>query len=327
MSVLVVVEQTEGVLHPMSREAIAAGRQAADATDEPLRIAVLGRDVEPIAERCAAAKCDEVVLLDHELLGRYTADGYAVALRTAIDEIQPETVIFPHTYEVRDYAPKLATRLGRPLVSDVIGFRFEAGQTIFIRQLFQGKLQADVACEGEGPRFASIQSGSFAADDVDLDSGAPRVSIRRLELSLELEMIRVRPLDRFQEAKGAVDLASAPIIVSVGRGIKGPENIPLAEKLAAALGGELAASRPICDNGWLPIERQVGSSGQTVAPKLYLALGISGAIQHVVGMKGSKTIVAVNKDESAPIFEIADYGVKADLFEFVPALLDALAAE
>lgn len=327
MSVLVVVEQTAGVLHPMSREAIAAGRKAADESGGPLRIAVLGRGVETLAERCAAARCDEVLALDHERLERYTADGYAAALRATIDEIQPDLTIFPHTYEVRDYAPKLAARFGRPLVSDVIGLRFEEGQTIFIRQLFQGKLQADVVCEGEGPCFASIQSGSFAADDVDLDSGAASAPIRRMEPSPAPEMIRVRPLDRFQETKSAVDLSAAPIIVAIGRGIKGPENIPLAEKLAAALGGELAASRPICDNGWLPIERQVGSSGQTVAPKLYLALGISGAIQHVVGMKGSKTIVAVNKDESAPIFEIADYGVKADLFEFVPALLDALSAE
>jgi electron transfer flavoprotein alpha subunit len=148
--------------------------------------------------------------------------------------------------------------------------------------------------------------------------------VSSVSVDLKAEQIRTKPLDLFKEAKSAVDLTQASLIVAIGRGIKAPENIPQAEALAKALGGEIAASRPICDEGWLPMERQIGSSGQTVAPKLYLALGISGAIQHVVGMKGARTIVAINKDQNAPIFEIADYGVVGDIFELMPALTEAL---
>jgi electron transfer flavoprotein alpha subunit len=148
--------------------------------------------------------------------------------------------------------------------------------------------------------------------------------VNKVSVTLSAEQIRTKPLDLFKEAKSSVDLTQAPLIVAIGRGIKAPENIPQAQALAKAIGGEIAASRPICDEGWLPMERQIGSSGQTVAPKLYLALGISGAIQHVVGMKGARTIVAINKDANAPIFEIADYGVVGDIFEIMPALTEAL---
>jgi electron transfer flavoprotein alpha subunit len=148
--------------------------------------------------------------------------------------------------------------------------------------------------------------------------------VNAVKVELKPEDIRTKPLDLFKEAKSAVDLTQAPLIVAIGRGIKAPENIPLAEAVAKAIGGEIAASRPICDEGWLPMERQIGSSGQTVAPKLYLALGISGAIQHVVGMKGARTIVAINKDSNAPIFEIADYGIVGDIFEIMPALTEEL---
>lgn len=322
MSVLVVTEQQGGRLHRMSFEALAAGQTAAKALGLPLVAAVAGSGVAKLAEELAATDLSEVVVLDDPALAAYSPDGFAEALRQAVGQLAPHLVLFPHTYQVRDLAPKLAASLGRPFVSDVVGLKFEAGQTVFVRQLFQGKLHGDVTAEGEPPYFASIQSGAFRADSVvTRPSPAP---IRKLGLSLDPATVRTASEPPFQDAKDAVDLTAASIIVSVGRGIQDPGNIPQAEALAAALGGELAASRPICDNGWLPLDRQIGSSGQTVSPDLYLALGISGAIQHVVGMKGAKAIVAVNKDPGAPIFEIADYGIVEDLFEIVPALIKAL---
>jgi electron transfer flavoprotein alpha subunit len=229
-------------------------------------------------------------------------------------------VLFPHTYQVRDFLPKLATSLERVAVSDAIAHRVDGGQLVLVRQLFQGKINVDVRFAGEAPHFASLQAGAYRADKLvagsaNVESFAPRI---------QAADIRTRPLERFRESQRGVDLTAAEIIVSVGRGIKEADNIPMVEKLARALGGELAASRPICDAGWLPMERQVGSSGQTVAPKLYLAVGISGAIQHLVGMKGSRTVVAINKDPNAPIFEVADYGIVGDLFQVVPELTAAV---
>jgi electron transfer flavoprotein alpha subunit len=237
--------------------------------------------------------------------------------------VKPDLVLFPHTYQVRDFAPKLAASLGKGMVGDCIGCRNESGKLVFVRQMFQGKTAADVTFEGASPWFASFQSGAFRADLLTAHPSG-KAPINAIAVTLSPDQIRTKPLDLFKEAKSAVDLTQAPLIVAIGRGIKAPENIPQAEALAKALGGEIAASRPICDEGWLPMERQIGSSGQTVAPKLYLALGISGAIQHVVGMKGARTIVAINKDPNAPIFEIADYGVVGDIFEIMPALTEAL---
>ena len=227
-------------------------------------------------------------------------------------------MIFPHTYQVRDFLPKLATALGRVAVSDVIAHRIEDGKLVLVRQLFQGKLNVDVRFTGDPPYFASLQAGAYRADHIE--AGAVAVE----KFTPQLTPSRINPLELFREAQRAVDLTAAEIIVSVGRGIKEADNIPIVQKLADALGAELAASRPICDSGWLPMERQVGSSGQTVAPKMYLAVGISGAIQHLVGMKGSKTIVAINKDANAPIFEVADYGIVGDLFQVVPALVEEI---
>jgi electron transfer flavoprotein alpha subunit len=318
--VLVVLEQNPGGLHKMALEALAAGQQFGSELGLPVFAAVLGSGVEPVAQTIAGYKLDKVHALDHELLKDYTPDGYSLALRQLIEAHQPAYVVFPHTYQVRDFAPKLATALGRVLVSDVIGHRVENGSLVAIRQLFQGKMNADVRLEGPGPHFISVQAGAFRADKLEAGS-AP---VEKTNPQLNPEQIRTKPLELFRESARAVDLGAAEIIVSVGRGIREAENIGIVEKLAEALGAELAASRPICDNGWLPMERQVGSSGQTVAPKMYIAVGISGAIQHLVGMKGAKTIVAINKDPEAPIFEVADYGIVGDLFQVVPALVDAL---
>jgi len=318
--VLAVLEQLNGKLHKSALEALAAAQQIGAALNLPVFAAVLGSGVEPVAQTLAGYKLTKIHAIDHELLRQYTPDGYTVALKQLIEAHRPRYVILPHTYQVRDFAPKLATALNRVLVGDAIAYRIDNGALVLVRQLFQGKINADVRFAGEPPYFASIQAGAFRADT--LEAGA--APVEKTIPDLQPAQIRTKPQEPFRESQRAVDLGAAQIIVSVGRGIKEAGNIPVVQKLADALGAELAASRPICDNGWLPMERQVGSSGQTVAPKLYLAVGISGAIQHLVGMKGSKTIVAINKDPEAPIFEVADYGIVGDLFEVVPALIAAL---
>jgi electron transfer flavoprotein alpha subunit len=318
--VLVVLEQREGKLHKIAFEALAAAQQFGAELSVPVFAAILGSGVDAVAQTLTGYKLDKIHAVDHELLKDYTPDGYSAALKGLIEVHQPGWVIFPHTYQVRDFAPKLATQLGRVLVGDVVGHRVENGVLVLVRQLFQGKINADFHFEGEAPHFASIQAGAFRADNLQPGSA----SVEKTVPTLTPDQIRTRPLELFRESARAVDLGAADTIVAAGRGIREAENLAMITELAAALGAEVAASRPICDNGWLPMERQVGSSGQTVAPKLYIAIGISGAIQHLVGMKGSKTIVAINKDPEAPIFEIADYGIVGDLFQIVPALIEAL---
>jgi electron transfer flavoprotein alpha subunit len=320
MSVLVVLEQQDGAWHRLSWEALAAGQQWGRELGIPVRAAVLGQGMDSLAAEVGRKKLDKAYAVEHELLAAYTPDAYTSALRQLIEKAQPRFVVLPHTYRVRDFGPKVATAGARVLVSDVIAHRIEGGTAIAVRQCFQGKINADVRFAGDPPYFVSIQAGAYPAHQVETGECA----IEKFTPQLAAAGIRTRPLDTFREAQRAVDLSTADIIVSVGRGIKEAENIPAVEKLAEALGAELAASRPICDAGWLPMERQVGSSGQTVAPKLYVAVGISGAIQHLVGMKGSKTIVAINKDPEAPIFEVADYGIVGDLFQVVPALVEEL---
>jgi len=322
MKILVVTEQREGQWNRASFETLAAAQQAARDTGASISAAVVGKGVGALAKELAAHKVAEVLSIEHDLLEKYTPDGYTLALKQVISTEKPDFVFFPHTYQVRDFAPKLAASLGRGMIADCVGLRHENGKLIFVRQMFQGKTAADVVFQGDAPWFASFQAGAFRGDQVEMGGTS---SPRTVAVDLKPDQIRTKPLELFREAKQAVDLTQAPIIVAIGRGIKEPTNIPLAEKLAQAIGGEIAASRPICDEGWLPMERQIGSSGQTVAPKLYMAIGISGAIQHVVGMKGSRTIVAINKDANAPIFEVADYGIVGDLFEIVPALTEELA--
>jgi electron transfer flavoprotein alpha subunit len=320
--ILVIAEQRDGTLNRVTWEAITAAQQLAAEQHEPVTALLLGAGLAASAGELAAAAVQEVVTIDVTPLASYTPDGYTAALQAAVAELSPSIVVLPHTYQTRDFAPKLAARLDRALVTDVTGFKSVDGRHVFVRPMFQGKLTADVVAEGAAPHFVTCQVGAFRADQAA--RGAVPAPIRALAVTVDPATIRTRPEAPFREARQAVDLSQAERIVSVGRGIKEQANIALAQQLADALGAELAASRPICDAGWLPMERQVGSSGQTVAPKLYLALGISGAIQHLVGMKGSHTIVAINKDPDAPIFEIADYGIVGDLFEIVPALTTAL---
>ena len=315
--VLVVMEQRAGVWNKMSFEALAAGQQLATKLGVGLSAAVVGDGLQALGGWASSGKVDAAYAVEHSLLKEYTADGYVAALEQLVKKVSPAYVVFPHTYQVRDFAPALATRFKQVLISDVVAIH---DGPVFVRQLLQGKLNADYKQTGAGSCFVSVQAGSFRAPE----GQDTAVAMETFAPALEAAQIRNKPGELFRESAQTVDLSVAPVIVSVGRGIGEQENIGIVEELAAALGAELAASRPICDNGWLPMERQVGSSGQTVSPKLYLAVGISGAIQHLVGMKGSKAVIAINKDENAPIFEVADYGVVGDLFEVVPALTKAV---
>jgi electron transfer flavoprotein alpha subunit len=317
--IVVVAEQQGGKLHRASWEAVAAAQQLAGS--EPVEALVLGAGPADAASELSQAAVGALHVVDSPLLEPYTPDAYTEALQQILTELKPSHVLLPHTYRTRDFAPKLAARLDRALITDCVGIKTGSRAT-FLRPVYQGKLIAEVSAEGDPPHFISVQIGAYRGDDAARGSAA--APLKSHSVSLEKSAIRQQPEAPFQEATQAVDLSQAARIVAVGRGIKAQEHISLAERLAAALGAQLAASRPICDSGWLPMERQIGSSGQTVAPKLYVALGISGAIQHVVGMKGARTIVAINKDADAPIFEIADYGIVGDLFEIVPAIIAEL---
>jgi electron transfer flavoprotein alpha subunit len=320
MSILAVMEQRGGAWNRMSFETLAAAQQLAKELNTTASAAVVGDGVDGLAAELAAKQLEKVYAVENALLKDYTPDAYSIALRQLIDHAKPSVIIFPHSYQVRDFLPKLAASLGKVAVSDVVSHRVENGHVVLVRQLFQGKINADVRFAGDPPHFASLQAGAYRADRV-AEGSAP---VEKFAPQIQAADIRTKPLELFRESQRAVDLSAAGIIVSVGRGIKEADNIPLVQKLADALGAELAASRPICDAGWLPMERQVGSSGQTVAPKMYMAIGISGAIQHLVGMKGSRVVVAINKDANAPIFEVADYGIVGDLFQIVPELIEAI---
>jgi len=320
--ILVIIEQREGKLNRVSYETITAAQAIAAEMNWPIEAAVVGSGIGSIAAEVAAKKVQKVYAVESDKLEPYTPDGFVAALKQFIGDKQPKLVLMPHTYQVRDFAPQLTTTLGRTLISDCIGFRKDDDKLVFTRQMFQGKFAADVAFTCEAPWFATFQAGAFRGDQAqDGSSAAP---VETVNVTIDASVIRNKPEAPFKEAKQAVDLTQAEIIVSVGRGIKEQKNIDLAKQLADALGGEIAASRPICDAGWLPMDRQIGSSGQTVSPKLYLALGISGAIQHIVGMKGSRSIIAINKDAEAPIFEIADFGVVGNLFDIVPPLIEEI---
>jgi electron transfer flavoprotein alpha subunit len=318
--ILVVAEQRDGRLNRATWETIAAAK-ALSASNMPVKIVALGASIAAVAQELASAGVGDVMAAEHEALATYTPDGFTLALRQVIESLAPTFVLLPHTYQTRDFAPTLAARLRKSLLTDVTGVNGSGPTATFARPMFQGKLAADVRPQGDAPFLISIQIGAYRADAVQKGSAA---SVTSIAVNIDASAIRQKPEAPFQEARQAVDLSQAERIVSVGRGIKSQENIAIAETLARAMGAEIAASRPICDNGWLPMERQIGSSGQTVAPKLYVALGISGAIQHLVGMKGARTIVAINKDADAPIFEVADYGIVGDLFEIVPAMIEAV---
>jgi electron transfer flavoprotein alpha subunit len=319
IGILVFIEHRDGVVAKTSLEAIAAAQNLSSQLQQQVNAFILAADPDALAQEISTYDLAKVISASNASLANYTPDGYTDAAEKVVRQQDPQLVIMAHTYLVRDFGPKLAARFGKSLISDCVRAEVADDSITFTRRIFLGKLDADVVSDGAAPVFATFQSGAYRPDQAKKGSGAP---VEKQEV--EVGEIRMIPEAPFQEVKQAVDLSKAEIIVALGRGIKSQENIALAQKLADVLGGDIAASRPICDAEWLPIDRQIGSSGQTVAPKLYIALGISGAIQHLVGMKNAGTIVAINKDPEAPIFDIADYGIVGDLFEAVPVLTEEI---
>ena len=320
MDILIVIEDNNGKVHRMGLESITAAQTMAKDRGFSIAALVMGSNADELATQVSNYDIGEVLKLEHDLLSSYSSDGYAEAVKQVVGKDSPKYVFFGHTYQVRDYVPKISAKLMKPFLVDNVLMNSDGDDTVFTKQMFNAKLYSDMIAMDEGPLLISFQSAAYSSDNAASGSA----SVRDVNINLDSSMIKTQSEDPFQEESGGVDLTSAEIIVSVGRGIGKEENVPMAKDLAKAIGGELASSRPVVDAGWLSSTHQIGSSGQSVSPKMYLALGISGAIQHVVGMKGSKNIVAINKDPEAPIFEIADYGVVGDILEIVPKLSEAL---
>ena len=320
MNILVVLEDNNGAIHRMSLETIVAAQKISLKLKSKITVLAMGRNAEALALEASKYELNEILKINSSSLNSYSSDGYAIAIEQIILEYDFRYVFFGHTYQVRDYVPKISAKLMRPFLADNIKMSISDGSIEFTKQTFNAKLLADVQTSDSGLYLVSFQSASFSSDD--LKSGSSE--IKNIDIEVDKTQIKNAYDEPFQESAGGVDLTSADIIVSVGRGIGEADNISIAKDLALALGGQLSSSRPVVDAGWLSPDHQVGSSGQSVSPKLYLALGISGAIQHVVGMKGSKNIVAINKDPEAPIFEIANYGIVGDIFEIVPKLIESL---
>ncbi len=318
----VVLQLREGQVPRLSWEALAAGQKLASALGGKAEAILLGSGIGAAGAEVAARDLGAVYVVDHEALRGYTPGSYVGALAPAIQAEKPDYVVFPHSYQSVDYVPRLAQAVGAALITDATSFETIDGGLIWKRPVLGGKLQARVRAKGDGPVFVSVQAGSYPADSVV--KGTAEVK------ALAVDLAGVKPgreILGYEEVGGdQVDLTKADVIVAVGRGVGGADKMGVVEALAKALGADIAASRPVIDNGWLPRDRQIGSSGQTVAPKLYIAAGISGAIQHLVGMKGSSVIVAINKDPGAPIFNVAHYGIVGDLHEILPALTEAVKA-
>jgi len=299
------------------------GQQLATQTGKEVHAVLLGGDVSALAQHAAQFQLSSVISVQNERLAEYDPDYTTAALSQVLASGQPQIVLFAHTYQNIDLLPKLAAALRKPLITECVGFRNDTGRLVFVRPMFRNKLNADVGVQSDYPWLISVQAGAFSADNL-VKGNAPSVSEA---VDLASIQSKRKTVETVQAAKGKVDLTRAEIIVGVGRGIRKPENLQIVKELAEVLRGEVGASRPVVDNEWLERERQIGSSGQTVNPKLYIACGISGAIQHLVGMKNSGCIVAINTDANAPIFNIATYGIVGDLTEIVPALTKKIREE
>ena len=313
MDILVVLEDNRGSLHRMSKEAI-AGAQKMGGSVSALAI---GANADALAGELSGVDLTEVITVNHDLVSSYNADGYSEVVKQVIESESPKTILIGHSYQTRDFMPRVSAKLDIPFIPDIISL--EDG---FVKQVLNAKLNASVSTSADQV-ILSFQSATFSEEAMVTGSCLNR----SIEVNLDSSIVRSEAEDPFQEDAGDVDLESAELIVSIGRGIEKEENISMAFDLAKVLGAEVSASRPVVDSDWVESFRQVGSSGQTVAPKLYFSLGISGAIQHVVGIKGSKNILAINKDPDAPIFEIADYAVVGDLLDIIPKLIEALQTE
>ena len=320
MDILVVLEGANGAIHRISKEAIAAAQAFGKEFNQKVSVLSFGQDSDNLSKEASSFNVDEVLFVNDENLNNYSADAYAETIKQVVEKESPKYVFMGYSYLVRDFFPKVSARLQKPLLTDVIGFKTDGDKALFTKQVIHGKLTVDIETKVEGPVLVGFQSAAFSVDNIENGSA----DVRTVDIVLDPSQLKTTSEEPFQEETGGIDLTAADKIVSIGRGIGKEENMPMINELATALKAEIGASRPIVDSGWLPNSHQVGSSGQSVTPNLYLALGISGAIQHVVGMKGSKNIVAINRDSDAPIFEVADYGIVGDILEIVPKLTEAL---
>jgi electron transfer flavoprotein alpha subunit len=317
--ILVVAEHRDGKLKSTTWEAIGFGQKLAEQLNQELKIVLIGQAIEALAEEVAQKSGQEVLTILSDQCASYTPEGYCEVLSHVSRQESPFLFLLGHTYQAIDFAPKLATMLGRGFIPNCVDYRVDAGRPVFVRQVFNGKINLEVAPKGEPPYFVSLQQGAFNAYEVQ-PARAPKVV--NLSVPLPDDVLKRKVLEIIHAAQGKVDLSQAEIIVAGGRGLASKEKFQIILDLAQALGAAVAASRPVTDGGWLPKEHQVGSSGQSVTPKLYIACGISGAIQHLVGMINSGCIVAINKDPNAPIFGVADYGIVGDVFKVVPVLTE-----
>ena len=320
MDIMVILEKKDKSIHGMSLEAVSGAQYMAEKLNAEISVLIMGKDISSLVEQAQQFDVKEILAVEHELLDEYSCDGFSQSLKQIIELESPKYVVMAHTYMVRDLLPSVSVFTEYPFISDVISLRLENEDLIFTKQMFNSKLGSDIKANSSKGSLISFQSAAFQASALERGNA----SVRNINISLMDNQIRSESEPPFQETSGGVDLTSAEVIVSVGRGIGEESKIPMVEELASALGAELAASRPVVDSGWLPSFRQIGSSGQNVSPKLYFSVGVSGAIQHVVGMKGSQKIISINKDKDAPIFEIADYAVVGDLHEILPKLTEAL---
>ena len=311
MNILVVIEDSRGLMHRMSKEAIAGAQKIGG----NITALVIGDNADAILDELSSIDIEKTLVVKHELVPSYNADGYKEIIAKVIKDTSPDMIIVGHTYQTRDFMPRVSAKLDIPFIPDIIGI----DQGKYTKQVLNSKLNADIS-SSQGLIILSFQSACFSEED--LVKGT--CTSEKFDVDIDSSMIISNAEEPFQDSAAEVDLESAELIVSVGRGIEKEENISIAFDLAKEIGAEVSASRPVVDAGWLPSFRQVGSSGSTVSPKLYFSLGVSGAIQHVVGMKGSKNILAINKDPDAPIFEIADYAVIGDVLEIIPKLVENL---
>ncbi|MEW5978345.1 MAG: electron transfer flavoprotein subunit alpha/FixB family protein [Acidobacteriota bacterium] len=317
-SILVLIEHRAGRAKAISLEALSLGQKLSDELGKPLKAVVIGKESDALAA-AASVQAPEVLVAAADEFADYTPETYCHVLSEIVRRQSPYLLLMGHTYQAIDFAPRLAATLDRGFIPNCIDCRCEAGRPLFFRQVFAGKLTLQVGCKGEPPYLASVQQGAFGGQEVTSVQGA---KVLRLDVPMPVQLVRRKVLEVFREAEGKVDLSQADIIVAGGRGLGNKEKFQIVLDLAKALGAAVGASRPVTDGGWLPKEHQIGSSGQTVSPKLYIACGISGAIQHTVGMVNSGCIVAINKDPNAPIFSIADYAIVGDVFKVVPVLTE-----
>ena len=311
MNILVIIEHKDGKMHRMSREAIVGAQKIGG----QITALVIGKDHGEVVNELLNYEIEKTIVVDHDLIPAYNADGYKEIVKKVFDFIDPKFIVAGHTYQSRDFIPRISAALDIPMLADLIVVERDK----YVKQVMNSKLNASIT-SNQDKAILTFQSASFSEEDIIKGSN----SLEKFKVTLDPSLIKSKAENPFQETSSEVDLESADFIVSVGRGIEKEENKSIAFNLAQALGAEVSASRPVVDAGWLPSSRQVGSSGSTISPKLYFSLGVSGAIQHVVGMKGSKNILAINKDRDAPIFEISDYAVVGDVLEIVPKLVNKL---